>query len=185
LRQLIDEIGKRSAIAQGLVRGGGQPAPVTSFGQMLQSSHRLYMCIQRTEQGRHVLGLLKVGCKQLYHWDSRGSLRELNNHMSVLDFYVDEACQRQGVGIRLFRHVLESEGSSPEKLAYDRPSPKLLAFLHKHYGLRDYTPQKNNFVIYNEFFASRPPPKGSIYDTISSRPLTARNGPPSSWAVRS
>ena len=70
-------------------------------------------------------------------------------------------------------------------LLLQRPSPKLLAFLRKHFALHNYAPQQNNFVIFDEFFASRPQPTGSIYDSISSRPLTSRGGPPSSWAVRS
>lgn len=34
----------------------------------------------------------------------------------------------------LLQHFLATEGQQPEMLAYDRPSPKLLAFLHKHYS---------------------------------------------------
>ena len=31
--------------------------------------------------------------------------------------------------------MIENEGKRPEELGYDRPSPKLLGFLKKHYGL--------------------------------------------------
>ena len=37
-------------------------------------------------------------------------------------------------------------------MAYDRPSPKLLAFLSKYYNLQNYISQNNNFVIYNLYF---------------------------------
>ncbi|KAF4742693.1 Alpha-tubulin N-acetyltransferase 1, partial [Perkinsus olseni] len=37
--------------------------------------------------------------------------------------------------------------------AYDRPSPKLLSFLRKHYGLHKYMPQGNNFVVFSEYFS--------------------------------
>ncbi len=50
--------------------------------------------------------------------------------------------------------MLVCEKIQPAKLAYDRPSPKLLAFLKKHYGLVDYVPQNNNFVVYNQYFAA-------------------------------
>jgi hypothetical protein len=40
----------------------------------------------------------------------------------------------------------------PSRLAYDRPSPKLLAFLAKHFGLKDFVPQSNNFVVYKVYF---------------------------------
>jgi len=47
---------------------------------------------------------------------------------------------------------LDNESARPEKLAYDRPSFKMIAFLRKHYGLKDFLQQANNFVIFNEFF---------------------------------
>ena len=36
--------------------------------------------------------------------------------------------------------MLATEKIYPEKLGYDRPSPKLLAFCAKHYGLKKYVP---------------------------------------------
>ena len=52
--------------------------------------------------------------------------------------------------------MLEFEGLPAHKYAYDRPSPKLLGFLRKHFNLTQYSPQANNFVIYNEFFKAKP-----------------------------
>jgi hypothetical protein len=40
--------------------------------------------------------------------------------------------------------MLESQQLGAEQLGYDRPSAKLLAFLHRHYGLGRYIPQPNN-----------------------------------------
>lgn len=48
--------------------------------------------------------------------------------------------------------MLAREGKDPKDLAYDRPSSNLLGFLRKHYNLVNYTPQNNNFVIYQEYF---------------------------------
>jgi alpha-tubulin N-acetyltransferase 1 len=50
--------------------------------------------------------------------------------------------------------MLEVEGVKPEKLGYDRPSEKLLGFLAKHYGLKRYVPQNNNYVVYSAYFDS-------------------------------
>lgn len=50
--------------------------------------------------------------------------------------------------------MLEMEGVKPERLAYDRPSEKLLGFLGKHYGLKKYVPQNNNYVVYSAYFES-------------------------------
>ncbi|KAH7468859.1 Alpha-tubulin N-acetyltransferase [Phytophthora ramorum] len=73
----------------------------------------------------------------------------------VLDFYVDVAWQRRGVGIQLFQHLLQEERVAPAQLAYDRPSPKLFAFLKKHAGLTEYFPQPNRFVVFDAYFQSR------------------------------
>ena len=39
-------------------------------------------------------------------------------------------------------------------MAYDRPSPKLIAFLKKHYGLSKFIAQNNNFVVFDQYFSS-------------------------------
>ena len=56
----------------------------------------------------------------------------------MLDFYVHESCQRQGIGKALFERMLAKENAEPRKLAYDRPSAKLISFLAKHYNLKNY-----------------------------------------------
>lgn len=73
-------------------------------------------------------------------------------HRSVLDFYVHESCQRQGVGRKLFEAMLAEESLRPHLLAYDCPSPKFLSFLRKHYGLASFIPQANNFVVFDSYF---------------------------------
>jgi len=48
--------------------------------------------------------------------------------------------------------MLKFENVKPSNLAYDRPSPKLIGFLKKHYSLIDFTPQNNNFVVFHDYF---------------------------------
>jgi len=48
--------------------------------------------------------------------------------------------------------MLQAEDIEPRRIAYDRPSPKLISFLKKHYGLEAYIPQNNNFIVYNDYF---------------------------------
>jgi hypothetical protein len=48
--------------------------------------------------------------------------------------------------------MLINEKIQPNLLAYDRPSPKLLGFLAKHFNLRKFVQQNNNFVVFNDFF---------------------------------
>lgn len=45
--------------------------------------------------------------------------------------------------------------------------------MRKHFGLADFVPQQNKFVIFNEFFNDKPI-GSSIYDSVKDRPLTAR-----------
>ena len=45
--------------------------------------------------------------------------------------------------------MLANEGVQPHQLAYDRPSPKLIGFLRKHFRLQDFVPQTNNFVVFH------------------------------------
>jgi len=49
--------------------------------------------------------------------------------LCVLDFYVHETIQRKGIGKELFEIMLKTFSISPAKIAYDKPSPKLLGFL--------------------------------------------------------
>jgi GNAT superfamily N-acetyltransferase len=100
--------------------------------------------------------LWQVGCKTLFVTsEGHPQLREIRP-LCVLDFYVHESCQRSGIGRRLFDHMLTEESVVPAKLAYDRPSPKLIAFLRKHFGLSKYVPQTNNFVVFSQYFCEGP-----------------------------
>jgi alpha-tubulin N-acetyltransferase 1 len=111
--------------------------------------------------GRKALGFLKVGRKRLFitapstggheFADVQETFREIEP-LCVLDFYVHERCQRSGHGKRLFDTMLAREEAAAPGMAYDRPSDKLLLFLQKHYGLCQYSPQNNNFVVFNDYF---------------------------------
>ncbi len=111
------------------------------------TDQRVYLKVSRHQ----VEGILKVGSKNLFHRDGAGRCHEMAP-TCILDFYVHESVQRKGVGKSLFQKMLDSEKVQPHKLAYDRPSPKLLGFLKKHYRLTDYIPQNNNFVVFNDYF---------------------------------
>jgi len=171
--KLINDMGVGSAIAQGLVGRGG-PSPITEVHRLSETDARVYILAQQEPGYPPVaVGLLKVGRKNLFHFDSQGRTRELRDQPCVLDFYVHEDWQRGGFGKMLFEAMLQNEGIEPVKFAYDRPSPKLIGFMRKHYGLSDYVPQQNKFVIFNQFFADKPISR-SVYDSVKDRPLTAR-----------
>jgi len=125
------------------------PAIITTASRLFTSDNRLYL---RAEANR-VIGLLKVGVKKLFIRNELGAIKEISP-LCVLDFYVHESVQRGGHGRALFEKMLETEGVKPERLGYDRPSEKLLAFLSRHYGLKRYVPQNNNYVVYSAYFDS-------------------------------
>lgn len=171
MMNVLDALGKNSAAAQGLKK------PITYGSAASLLGQRIYLCVE----DKRALGFLKVGPKRLFvsapplaaaRTNSTGvqdAFKEVNP-LCVLDFYVHESCQRSGLGKRLFDTMLEQERVSPVQLAYDRPSPKLLAFLRKHCGLSRYQPQNNNFVIFDEYFS-----RGST-DSRGSRSSSARRG---------
>ena len=130
-----------------------------------------------SDRGKMV-GFLKYGPKDLFFYNKKGKVKEYPRCMCLLDFYVQQTQQRQGCGLVLFREFLRQaeaewnaaavsrtqagarmgDGSSgtaaafgPHLLAYDRPSPKLLPFLKKHYGLSKPDLQPNKYTIFEGF----------------------------------
>ncbi|XP_037831653.1 alpha-tubulin N-acetyltransferase 1 isoform X2 [Kryptolebias marmoratus] len=147
---VIDELGRASAKAQQL------SAPITSASKLQSQDHQLYLLKDRESCGGRgvVVGFLKVGYKKLFLLNQQGVHIEAEP-LCVLDFYVAENLQRHGYGLELFNFMLQHKNAEPVQMAYDRPSPKLLAFLAKHYSLMQSVPQVNNFVVFEGFFLNR------------------------------
>ena len=107
-------------------------------------------------QFNHIIFIFfSVGKKNLFLLDGNGGQNEVYP-LCVLDFYVHESRQRSGCGKNLFEYMLQDQKATPKFMAIDRPSPKLLAFLRKYYGLAKSIPQVNNYVIFDGFFVGRP-----------------------------
>ena len=53
------------------------------------------------------MGLIKFGIKSLYFFTTSGQAIEVKNCPCVLDFYVHESAQRQGIGYLLFENMLK------------------------------------------------------------------------------
>ncbi|KAG8341583.1 putative GNAT acetyltransferase Mec 17 [Trypanosoma vivax] len=154
LVQTINILGKRSKEAQSL------NTILTSATRLRENREaRIYLLCQ---EGRGV-GILKVGVKRLFVTNPAYSGLVEINPVCVLDFFVDTSCQRRGYGKLLFEHMLEAERLSPGDVAIDRPSTKFLAFLRKHYGLHEYTPQSNNFVVFHNYFERMQPQRGKSF----------------------
>lgn len=147
---VIDELGRASAKAQHLT------APITSASKLQSQRHQLYLLKDgESNSGRGVaVGFLKVGYKKLFLLDRQGVHIEAEP-LCVLDFYISENLQRHGYGLELFDFMLQHKSLEPVLMAYDRPSPKFLSFLAKHYCLTQSVPQVNNFVVFEGFFLNR------------------------------
>lgn len=170
LRKVIDALGEMSAKAQNL------GAVITTAGKFLaQSDNKIYFKVI----GRRVVGFLKTGYRNLFYTNPIGRIQEIRP-LCVLDFYIHESVQRHGYGKELFECMLLEEGILPSKLAIDRPSPKLISFMRKHYQLSGYVPQNNNFVVYNEYFetpASRVREQKQEYmSQRTERPVSRQTG---------
>ncbi|XP_017955138.2 alpha-tubulin N-acetyltransferase 1 [Drosophila navojoa] len=171
MSEIIDRLGQLSAISQGLNK------PVTTAQRLRMSENQTIYLLADTEAGHNgaVIGLLKVGTKDLYLFDEKGQTRKMEQSPSILDFYVHESRQRAGLGKRLFETMLNEEQWTPVKCSVDRPSEKLLAFLRKHYGLVRTIPQANNFVLYEGFFGDDASQNGSRNGHAAS-PERTKNG---------
>ena len=104
------------------------------------------------------IGFIKVGYKHLFIYDEIGTPMEINP-LCVLDFYTYETCQRKGYGKIMFSEMLRKERVEARKCGYDRPSHKFINFLNKYFGLKNYVPQNNNFVVFKDYFDDVPKKK--------------------------
>lgn len=147
---VLDELGRASAKAQQLT------APITSASKLQSQKHELYLMKDGERSGGRgaVVGFLKVGFKKLFLLDRQGVHIEAEP-LCILDFYISENMQRHGYGLQLFDFMLQHKHVEPVLMAYDRPSPKLLSFLSKHYNLTQSIPQVNNFVVFEGFFLDK------------------------------
>lgn len=120
-----------------------------------QTSTSSSLLNQSSASSASLVGLLKVGEKRLFVYDSQGNNHEMSP-LCVLDFYIHESQQRRGFGRKLFDYMLAAEQVRVEHLAVDFPTEKCVRFLKKHYGLKQPISQTNNYVVFAGFFENRP-----------------------------
>ena len=165
VKEILNSMGEASSRAQHL------NTTITSAHKFFISNHRIFI---KAEQNK-VLGFIKVGSKKLFLRDRCFNYHEVNT-LCVLDFYVHESTQRRGIGKELFDYMLQFENKIPTELAYDRPSDKLLNFLNKYFGLINYIPQNNNYVVFDEFFDLISNTNNNItYDNDTNRAIKRLN----------
>eukprot|EP00968_Pinguiococcus_pyrenoidosus_P027077 scaffold7352_cov254-Pinguiococcus_pyrenoidosus.AAC.3 len=144
----VDSLGAASADAQQLKQALTSVAKLRSPSQR---GHRLYLlCLDE-----RLAGLLRVGPKHLFYYSGGGEIVEMDI-LCVLDICVAPGLWRRGLGKLLFSEMLASENVPDAAcLAYDRPSPKMMSFLCKHYGLKEFAEQPNRFVVFDRYFGQK------------------------------
>ena len=143
VKKLINDIGAMSTKVQGLNH------VITTFSSFCNGDNRIYMLI--SEDKKQALGFVKVGTRHLFFWDHTESHREYTI-LALLDFFVVPSSQRKGYGKTLIDKMLATEGKQMKDIPIDRPSPLCLSFMKKHFGLSEFTPQSNNYVIFEQFW---------------------------------
>ena len=143
----IERLGCKSARALRLM------APVTSLKRLrgVDSGHNLIAFVHRDQT---VMGYIKYGNKRLYFHRADGRVFYVVM-TCVLDFYVNKAVQRKGTGHALFEHFRTTVDKQARECAYDRPSPKLVAFLRKYYHI-DVAQQSNRFAVTDDVLVQHP-----------------------------
>ena len=145
LEDALKQLGHGSAVAQNL------SVPITSAKKLVENSDQVLFLA--TDSATNVpVGFIKFGPKDLYFYTRAGAVKNMHGQVCLLDFYVEESQQRRGCGIYLFQEMLTYLNNPPANyLAYDRPSPKLLSFMAKHFGLCSPDLQPNKYTIFEGF----------------------------------
>lgn len=160
IKSLINKLGIASSRAQGLSH------TITTFSSFASTDCKLYILV--SEDGRSALGFIKVGVRNLFLWDRKGMQHERKT-LCLLDFFTSPNCQRKGYGRKMIDFMLLDQHKAMKDIPIDRPSSLCLAFMKKHFGLKDYVSQANNYVVFDQYWES-----SNSAPLISSRPPSAR-----------
>jgi hypothetical protein len=155
----LDSLGRMSGISQNL------SGPITTVSKLIKNPDHIIITINNNSN--EMIGYLKYGYKDLFFYNKKGKILEFNGCICLLDFYINNIIQRNGCGLLLFNtflnHISQSyinttagkltngENFGPHVIAYDRPSPKLLSFMKKHFHLSKPDLQPNRYTIFEGF----------------------------------
>jgi alpha-tubulin N-acetyltransferase 1 len=153
VRALINAIGRASSTAQGLRQ------VITTYSAFSGSDNTMYILLD--DSNRKIVGFTKVGSRRLFLWDPTGEQHEANV-LCLLDFFTFPECQRRGNGKRMIDRMLAHQRVEMRQVPIDRPSALCLSFMKKQFGLSDFFPQSNKFVVFDEFWEDQPKPKGLL-----------------------
>ena len=163
---LINAMGNASSRAQGLAH------TITTYSSFVSSQDEIYILV--SEDRKTALGFVKIGPKRLFLWDRLGEQHELQP-ICLLDFFTYPSEQRKGYGRKMIDRVCHDKKLEMRQIPIDRPSTLCLAFMKKHFGLSEYLPQANNFVVFEQFWGGDRPPD---IKPRRGEPMTPARKPP-------
>ena len=158
LLELANKIGIASSKAQGLNH------VITSFSSFVGGDNIIYLLLD--DDDSQVVGFVKVGRRNLFLYDRTGVQHEVRA-MCLLDFFTFPICQRCGNGRRMIDKMLQDQNLEMKNVPIDKPSPLCLNFMNKHFGLREFVEQPNNYVVFDQYWE----------DNIRSRSRNANQYP--------
>ena len=142
---LINMIGSASSQAQNLSH------TITTFNSFASGDNTMYILFDDTHT--RVLGFVKIGPRHLFLWDHFGVQHEMQP-ICLLDFFTFQTEQRKGYGRKMIDRVLRDLNLQMQQIPIDRPSALCLSFMKKHFGLSEYVPQNNKYVVFDQFWRS-------------------------------
>jgi hypothetical protein len=81
--------------------------PITAVDKTQTTNHTIIISYNITSLNKKILkGYLKYGIKDLFFYKKNGIISQ-SSPICLLDFYVDENVQREGIGLSLFKKMLE------------------------------------------------------------------------------
>lgn len=169
VKAIINKMGIASSKAQGLNH------IITSFSSFISGDNTIYMLLD--DENKMVLGFIKVGYRNLFLWDRNGSQHEMKI-LCLLDFFTYPACQRKGYGKMMIDKMLADQNKQMRQIPIDKPSPLCLSFMKKHFGLSEYLPQSNNYVVFDQFWESPKLNGKNNEGNVMPKPLLTPNNKP-------
>ena len=100
--------------------------PLTSLENLMENKDQVLLIAVSQQQ---VIGLLKYGYKDLFCYTKKGQMKEMRQSLSLLDFYVFQEYQRQGIAQALLK-LAQNEFECP-KLSVNKKNTTAISLYEK------------------------------------------------------
>lgn len=122
----INQLGQKSAKAQQL------KTSITTYDKLMQNQDNEYLYFMIDQQSIPK-GYIRI-CKKKLFLDEMDQLKEYENCLCVMDFFVIK--RKEGTGLKLIMYASNDLNLQPKDLLIDRPSQAMINFMKKHFNLK-------------------------------------------------